>query len=155
MSNQSFDESPTIARIFDDPGRTWTPIQCFNVKRELAQPERLHHLLLIARRRLGGGATVQDAEDALGKYWESQLDADIDKYDPAKGLRFWRFVCKWFGWFCQTEGKGLLKRWQREVSLIVEDGEGDTIELEFADEHAGHDPEWVVQQKQFLALLNR
>jgi hypothetical protein len=155
MHTQSFVESPAITQIFDKPGVRWTLPERIEVKEALNQPAPLRCLLLIALRRLGRGATAQDAEDAWTKYVERRLDADIDKYHPDKGLRFWPFVRKWFEWFCQDEGKTLRKQLQRQVSLVVETGEGVTIELELVDEHASHDPERALSQKQFLTLLNR
>ena|ERR1700730_17233357 len=155
MHIHSFVESPAIAQIFDKPGLYWTLPERREVKEALNQPAPLRCLLLIALRRLGRGATTQEAEDAWSEYYVRRLDADINKYDPRAGLRFWAFSKKWFGWFCQDEGKKLRKQHHREISLVIEKGAGVTIGLELVDEQSSHAPERVVNQQQFLALMNR
>ena len=135
------DHRESIERIFDKPGRCWTPEERGHVKEWLGKQEQHRYLLFRAFRCLGHGATVEDAEDAWGEYYIERLDLHINTYDSSLGLHFRSFVYRWFGLFCSEIGKRLRAKAQREVSLWVEGEGGRTIELEFIDENDSCDPE--------------
>ena len=149
------DHRESIERIFDKPGRCWTPEERPQVKAWLGKDEQLLPLLYHALRHLGHGTTVEDAEDAWMEYYTERLDAHINTYDPVKGRRFWNFLWLWFKLFCLEKSKRLKAKAQREIPIVVEGEGGRTIELEFIDENEGCNLEKIAMRRQALIAIHR
>lgn len=105
---------PDLRPIFDRLGSSWAPEEVVRVKEWLWADSQLVRLLITARRHLEGcGATAEDAEDALGEFYEKKLDQVISSYDPGKGA-FWSYLSGGLRWFCQD----VRKRVAREHSTV-------------------------------------
>jgi RNA polymerase sigma-70 factor (ECF subfamily) len=143
-------EPPDIKRIFDKPGRCWTPDERVRVWEWLFEDAQLRYLLVFARRHLGGEATAEDAEEAWGNFCVKRLNPVIDNYDPAKGLRFWDYLQFDFKRFCWDEGERNRKRRRREEPLEpqIETEEGEFIEREFADDDENVAPQEALERKE-------
>lgn len=155
MSNK-IEIPPDIDVILDKPGREWMFEERDFVKLWLHEPPQLRELLLVARHHLGSGTTREDAEDAWGNFFLNQLDSVIDGYDPARGLRFWRYLLFCFKRFCHDEGGAIRKVGRRAFPLVQgETDEGDEIQLELVDDKLSNNPLWLAQQEEFLRALNK
>jgi RNA polymerase sigma factor (sigma-70 family) len=142
-------ESPDIQRIFDKPGRDWTPEERIRVKVWLHEDQQLGYLLRFALRHLGHEATPEDAEDAWGDFYAKRLDAVINNYDPAEGRRFWNWLLFCFERFCHRKGQEIRRQHSREAPLKKQTAgeEGERIELELVNEVPGVDPQAVLQEQ--------
>lgn len=149
-------EPPDIERIFDKPGRDWTPEEHIRVKVWLHEDLQLRYLLTFALRHLGHQATTEDAEDAWGEFFVRRLDAVIDNYDPTRGRRFWSYLLLSFMRHCWDEGERIRRERQRvrSVDKVIEDEKGERPLLVFVDEGPNADPEEAAERAAFLEALN-
>lgn len=150
-------EPPDIKRIFDKPGRKWTPEERIRVKVWLHEDRQLGYLLFFALRHLGHGATVEDAEETWGEFYVKRLDASIDNYDPAKGRRFWNWLLFCFERFCHKKGKSIRKKRKREVPLETKsaDEEVERLRVELVDEGPSVDPEEALEEQEELLAVRQ
>lgn len=86
-----------IERIFDKPGRKWSPNEKLVIKTWLNVEPQLSYLLGFIFRRLRASTNEQDAEEAWQDFCvpEKDLDWVIKSYDPSEGRRFWNYLLFW------------------------------------------------------------
>lgn len=128
---------PEIEKIFEKPGRDWTPNDRTRVRDWLWQipqevPETvweapqlgaLLRFTFYQLRKFVKKLTSEDAEDMCLEFFTKRIDSVMDTYDPTKGT-FWTYLLQCLRWFCLDEKKKVWKHQQREIALD-ELGEGE------------------------------
>lgn len=145
-----------VEKTFSKPGQYWTSEEFDEVYRWLFQHEQLTYLLVFALYYLGQGADFRDAEDALVDFYIKRLELIVRlHYDPEKG-RFWNYLLRCFGRYCQARGKDLRKRRAREKlqKIVYISAENDeAVELELTDNDSADDPHVMVEQEEMRTFV--